>query len=166
MKITLALAALGTISAIEIDPFHIKNFMKLDVAKTMLATMAQNNDRNDIGKVCWSQCDDANKDFHFNESMTSYNTNPVTKGKQLALNLGGILDFPEQIEKIHVHVNWNGAALYDEDVAVGETFDSVVKKTISWIVPAYAPSGKYEVNLTGTDKSKKTDLCMNAVMYL
>ena len=41
-------------------------------------------------------------------------------------------------------------------------YDSTYQYSAGWDVPSYAPSGHYDVKITGLDPSKKTDLCVNA----
>ena len=63
---------------------------------------------------------------------------------------------------MHVHVDWNGAPLYDEDDKVGKTFDSDLSQDLGWDVPAFAPNGKYRVKITGLDTDNKTNMCGTA----
>ena len=43
------------------------------------------------GEVTWSQCDDNSKVFTFDESSTTYDPVPVTKGTTCVINMAGIV---------------------------------------------------------------------------
>lgn len=89
------LLALGSVSAANtesatIDVFHPMNFMKVDMAKSLLKSVTDERPLT-TGTVTWGQCDDAAGVFTFDESSTTYSPNPITKGSSIALNLAGIV---------------------------------------------------------------------------
>ena len=43
------------------------------------------------GEVSWSQCDDKSKVFTFDESSTTYDPSPVTKGTTCTINMAGVV---------------------------------------------------------------------------
>ena len=167
MKNVLALAALGAVSGkITLDIFNPRNFMNKNIAKTMLESFSNPVEQSlETGTVTWGVCADQEHKFTFDQSMTSYSPNPVVKNHNLDLNLGGTVSSTMHVSKIHVHVNWNNTPLYDQDVTVNKDFTSVLTEQIEWFVPSYAPSGTYDVTLTGYDTTQ-TDLCVKATMVL
>ena len=167
MNTVLIAALAGAASAVTgpftIDPFHPKNFMSVEVAKAMVNQAANPVEPvGATGVVSWGTCQDDDNIFQFSQSMTSYSPSPIKLGSNLSLNLGGTCKVPMFVEKIHVHVDWNSVHLYDQDIAVGETFPTVLKESVSWFVPSYAPRGNYAVTLTGFDNASKTDICVTA----
>ena len=170
------LLALGSTSALNIDLFTVKNFMSMKpegFVKSMLSTANQSLfavTPNKIGDVVYSQCDDDMGVFTFDDASTYNDPSPVVKGSDLNLNLAGIFSDQGTLSNIHIHVDWNGTPLYDEDhnqsTAIGDEF----KTTIGWNVPSFAPSGDYDVTLIGTgDISGQTQakiMCIRAKMTL
>ena len=166
---------MGSASALNIDLFTAKNFMKMKPEGLVKAMLASGNQslfaaNNNIGDVTYAQCDDDAGAFTFDEASTYNDPSPVAKGADLNLNLAGIFGDQGTLKNIHIHVDWNGTPLYDEDhnqsTAIGDEF----KTTIGWNVPGFAPSGDYDVTLVGTgDISGLTDskiLCIVAKMTL
>ena len=155
MKQTSVLAALGTASALNIDLFAAKNFMNMPsqgLVKSMLATANQSlfSASNNIGNVTYQQCDDDVGQFTFDDANTYNDPAPVAKGSDLNLNLAGVFGDSGTLTNIHIHVDWNGTPLYDEDHKQSTKIGDDFKTTIGWFVPAFAPSGKYDVTLSGT----------------
>ena len=97
--------------------------MKRNLAEQLIksATMEKNGIS---GEVSWSQCDDSSKVFTFDESSTSYDPAPVTKGTTCTINMAGIVSDKINVKNVHVHVDWNSAPLYDEDHFQDNTYDS------------------------------------------
>ena len=175
MKQTSVLFALGTVSALNIDLFSAKNFMNMPSQGLMKSMITSANQSlfyasNNIGDVTYEQCDDDVGQFTFDDANTYNDPSPVAKGSDLNLNLAGVFGDSGTLKNIHIHVDWNGTPLYDEDhkqsTAIGDEF----KTTLGWNVPSFAPSGDYAINLIGTgDISGQTDakvLCINAKMTL
>ena len=160
---------LGAVSAHDkIDVFGIHNFKNL--AQTLIRSSHLKSDKvAATGVVTWTQCADQAGDFQFDESSTTYSPNPIVKGTDLKLNLDGIVSDPMEITNIHVHVDWNGSTLYDEDLPQDNKYDSTYAYTVGWNVPSYAPSGHYDVTITGTGNAEGvtgTVMCVNAQMDL
>ena len=118
----VAFVALSAVSANsmegEISPFHISNYK--NIVSLMLRNPhykgATDSQVGETGKVTWAQCDDDAGVFTFDESSTTYNPDPVYKGTTLKLNLAGIVSDDMTVTNIHVHVDWNGSSLYDQDL--------------------------------------------------
>ena len=175
MKQTAALAALGSASALNIELFTAKNYAKMDTQDLVKSLLLSGNQMlfsasNDIGDVTYEQCDDDVGQFTFDGDNTYNDPSPVVKGSDLNLNLAGVFGDQGTLSNIHIHVDWNGTPLYDEDhkqsTAIGDDF----KTTLGWNVPSFAPSGDYAINLIGYgDLSGQTNakiLCINAKMTL
>ena len=175
MKQTAALAALGTASALNIDLFATKNYAKMPTQDLVRSFLQSGNQflfsaSNDIGNVTYEQCDDDVGQFTFDGDNTYNDPAPVVKGCDLNLNLAGVFGDQGTLTNIHIHVDWNGTPLYDEDhnrsTAIGDDF----KTTLGWNVPSFAPSGDYAISLIGTgDISGKTGakiMCIKAAMTL
>jgi len=71
-----------------------------------------------------------------------------------------------EVTNIHIHVDWNGIPLYDEDFKQDNTYDSTYSYSLGWNVPAFAPSGKYAVKIRGTGNAGSVQggnvICVNA----
>ena len=150
-----AILALGAAAAkMHHDPmhlpvFHPSNFMKANVAKTMIKSLQQGKIVN-TGEVVFNQCADKENEFTFDESMTTISPYPVTKGVHLNFNLAGIVSDEIEVTNLHVHVDWNGSTLYDEDHNQDNKYDSAYNYQLGWDVPSFAPSGHYAIKITGT----------------
>ena len=165
------LLALGLVSAhnnvdsVRIDVFHPMNFMKIDMAKSLVKSVTDEKALN-AGTVTWAQCDDAAKVFTFDESSTTYSPDPIVKGSDISLNLAGIVSAPIEVTNVHVHVDWNGSTLYDQDLKQDNKYDSSYAYSVKWSVPSYAPSGHYKATLKGTGTPDKggdhSVLCVTA----
>ena len=97
--------------------------MKRNLAEQLIksATMEKNGAS---GEVTWSQCDDSSKVFTYDQSSTTYDPSPVTKGTTCTINMAGVVSSPINIKNVHVHVDWNSAPLYDEDHNQDNSYDS------------------------------------------
>ena len=170
MKFSTLLALTAGVSAnsFQIDPFNIKNFMTADVMPNLIKSTKNTAAKlvrgesivGDSTKVQWSQCDDDKGVFTLDTDSTNANPDPLQKGSDVGLNLVGVLSDAIDLDKVHIHVTWNGAPLYDQD-AVGGHFEDSLEYTLSWAVPSYAPDGDYDVVLTGVEGSNK-DFCVEA----
>ena len=142
------------------DIFNPSNFVKAGIVNQLLTAPTATND---IGVVTFSTCSDKEGKFTFDEASSSYNPNPMIKGKNVNFDLQGIVSSPMDVSKIHLHVNWNGTPLYDQDYKEGVHFDSSLDIKLSWYVPTYAPNGKYDLTLVGYDSDGVTsDMCVGA----
>ena len=131
--------------------------------------MSNKSDVNGTGVVTYGQCSDDAGIFHLDKDNTSNTPNPVTKGSEVSLNLAGIVDDEMEITNVHIHVDWNGSTLYDEDHKQDNDYTSSYKYSLSWAVPSYAPSGKYAITVTGTGASSAgtgKEMCITAGMQL
>ena len=66
------------------------------------------------------------------------------------------------MKNLHVHVDWNGSPLYDEDHD-GGSFSDTFTYDMKWDVPSYAPNGDYVVTITGQEDDGSTDLCVKGL---
>ena len=82
----------------------------------------------------------------------------------------GIVSETIDVSNINIHVDWNGAPLYDEDHDEENKYDSDFTYQLGWDVPSFAPSGDYFITVTGTGTTESgengTVLCVNAAMTL
>lgn len=74
------------------------------------------------------------------------------------------------LKNVHIHVEWNSSPLYDEDNEGTNVYDSDVEYNLGWNVPSYAPSGHYDVTVTGTGNAASVTggkvMCIKAYMDL
>ena len=120
------------------------------------------NKLTDSGAITWGNCDSETPAFHFDKDSTTVTPNPLTKGSTIQFDLVGTMDSTTEVDNIHVHVDWNGSSLYDEDDKDGQSYDSDYEFKLSWAVPSYAPDGTYAVKLTGTNASNSEVVCAMA----
>ena len=176
MKFATLLALTASVSAntvIQTDIFNIKNFMKIELMPNLLKASADTAAKIAAGeqivqdgtKVQWGQCDDDKQAFTLDTDNTAADPDPLVKGSDVSLNLVGALSDDITLSNVHVHADWNGTPLYDEDHPEfkGKAFSDILQASLKWSVPAYAPNGNYKITLTGvdTDGSSK-DFCVTA----
>ena len=128
--------------------------------QSLLASVMQGANA-DPGVPSFSQCDDDLGAFTFDGDSTSVSPNPIVKGTTINFDLMGGFSDSVTVDNLHVHVDWNGSPLYDEDDADGTTYDADYEFQMSWDVPSYAPDGDYKIKLTGTS-GDQTVICINA----
>lgn len=152
---------------LNIDLFNPANFSNHGLVKNLLESKA--NQIVGTGDVTYGQCDDDFGVFTLDTANTRNTPNPVTKGVHLNFNLAGIVSDAIEVKNLHVHVNWNGATLYDEDHAQDNKYDSAYSYLLAWDVPSFAPSGNYAITVTGTGLNEGDSgkvLCVTANMAL
>ena len=143
----------------------LQNYLSKDLVKNMITTLRiKAHGLTDSGKVAYSECDDDTGSFQLDTSSTSNSPDPITKGTDLTFNLAGILSDDIHVDNVHIHVDWNGSPLYDEDHKQDKKdFSDNFNMQLGWNVPAYAPDGKYAVQIVGTNAStNKSNLCVKA----
>ena len=101
------------------------------------------------GNVSFNQCDDDMGAFTFDADNTKVTPDPVKKGDTIKFHLAGIVSDPIEVTNVHVHVDWNGSSLWDEDHKQDNKYDSQYSYDLQWAVPSFAPSGQYDIHLTG-----------------
>ena len=162
---TALLVSIVAANDITIGQIPLQNYLSKDLVKNMISTLRiKANGLHDTGKVSYSQCDDETGSFQLDTSSTYNSPDPLTKGIDISFVLAGILSDDIHVDNVHIHVDWNGSPLYDEDHkdAVKDFSDSFNMK-LGWSVPSYAPDGNYAVKLVGTNAStSKTNLCVDA----
>lgn len=112
--------------------------------------------------VVFTQCADDAGVFTLSTDDTTATPNPPAKNADVALHISGITAATINQDKVHVHVNWNGAPLYDHDDSTQATYDSAVTYDYKWNIPPIAPNGAYDVVLTGLDSTGKKQFCVEA----
>ena len=164
-KLTTALLV-SSVAAndITMGQIPLQNYLSKDLVKNMITTLRiKAHGLTDSGKVTYSECSDDTGSFQLDTSSTSNSPDPITKGTDLTFNLAGILSDDIHVDNVHVHVDWNGSPLYDEDHPQSTDFSDNVDMNLAWNVPAYAPDGKYAVQIVGTNaSSNKSNLCVKA----
>ena len=172
MKYTSALLlAVGAANAKHDHKINIdfNNFFdSKNLVQTLIESAQQVTDA--PGHVTFEQCDDDAKIFNLDLSSTNTTPNPITKGDDITFNLIGVVNSQMTLKNVHIHVEWNSSPLYDEDNPGTNVYDSDVQYNLGWNVPSFAPSGHYDVTVTGTgDASSVTDgkvMCIKAYMDL
>ena len=163
--VLIALGAARVTDQATIQPFGYQNLGNL-VQALIKRPVHKDSDLTATGIVSWQQCSDNAGVFTFDDSSTSVDPSPVHKNCDVKLNLGGIVSDPMEITNLHVHVKWNNANLYDEDIPQDNTYDSTYAYTVGWNVPSFAPSGHYDVTITGTGNAGSVQsglvMCVNA----
>ena len=162
-----AAAAIGVASALHIDFFETpEKFTTPDMVKSLMKGPSARSGKNDLGVVTFSQCDDDAHVFTFDSTDTTYSPDPIVKGSDLSTDLWGTVTDSIEVTNVHVHVLWDDNVLYDEDLPGDDTYDSTYEQKITWTVPSYAPSGSYDVTITGTGttegSSSETLFCVKA----
>lgn len=122
MKLATLCALFAGASAHQIDPFNIKNFMKADLMPQLIKSTGETATKLIKGeqivqggsKVEWAQCDDDKKVFT-KDDATAAVPDPLSKGSDVKLHLVGTLSEAITLSNVHIHVDWNGVPLYDED---------------------------------------------------
>ena len=153
--------------SLQIDLFNPANYSQHNLIKNLLES--RNNNVEGTGDVTYSQCNDDFGVFTLDRANTRNVPNPVAKGKNVSFNLAGIVSDAITVTNLHIHVDWNGATLYDEDHAQNNTYDSSYNYSLGWFVPSFAPSGHYAVTISATGSNEGdngTVLCVNAAMDL
>ena len=138
-----ALAGAAAAHTIKTDMFtyaKAPNFMQ-----SLMASVMHGGEKADPGVPSFSQCDDDLGAFTFDGDSTSVTPNPITKGSTIDFDLVGGFSDSVSVDNLHVHVDWNGSPLYDEDDEDGNTYDADYDFKLSWDVPAYAPDGDYKI---------------------
>ena len=165
----LASSAMATHSEIRINAMAPENYLNKNLMSSLLKTPFLTQ-KNDVGVVTFTQCDDDAGAFTLDTKATTEQPNPVTKGQDVKLMLRGAVSENMEVNDLHVHVDWNGSTLYDEDITGVHDYTSSYSFDVSWNVPSYAPSGDYFVTLTGTGKTDELPdgkvLCVNAKFSL
>ena len=109
-----ALLALGVAADDRINVFNSSNKLYKNLMKSLVDDAVHKKaSLGATGVVTWKQCADQSGVFMFDKSSTNTVPNPVTKGKDVKLNLAGTVSSTMSVNNIHVHVNWNGSSLYD-----------------------------------------------------
>ena len=153
--------------SLKIDLFNPANYSQHNLVKNLLESRA--NMVQGTGDVTFAQCDDDFGVFSFDKTNTRTNPDPLVKGQNVAFNLAGIVSDTITVTNLHIHVDWNGSTLYDEDHPQSNTYDSSYNYSLGWFVPSFAPSGHYAVTITGTGTNEGdngTVICVNAGMDL
>ena len=165
----IASGASANHAEIRINAFAPENYLNKNLVPNLLKS-AFVGQQNDIGVATFSQCDDDAGAFTLDTKATTEQPNPMQKGQDVKLLLRGAVSENMEVSDLHVHVDWNGSTLYDEDITGVHDYTSSYSFDVSWNVPSYAPAGDYSVTLTGTGKTDELPdgkvLCVNAKFSL
>ena len=138
-------------TGISIPLFNAANFSKNGLVQKLMESKVANF--KGTGDVTYAQCADDAGVFTFDGDNTSNVPAPAVKGSDVTLNLAGIVSDAIEVTNVHIHVDWNGSTLYDEDHAQDNTYDSSYNYSLKWAIPSYAPSGAYALKVLGTGNS-------------
>ena len=100
-------------TGISIPLFNADNFASAGLIKELMMSKVANFQG--TGDVTYSQCDDDAGVFTFDADNSNNVPAPVVKGSDVTLNLAGIVSDTIEVTNVHIHVDWNGSTLYDED---------------------------------------------------
>jgi hypothetical protein len=144
-------AAVQAAAEIKITPKHYLKASPTNLVKSLLKPKLQ-------GAVTWGECAGGDGDFAVDLSSTySVPTVPV-KGINVELELHGTFTNDVDLAGLKVYVTWDNTPLYTNDFARTKHYaagDSY-KDEITWLIPSFAPSGHYSVQITLHDKDNKT----------
>jgi hypothetical protein len=136
----------SAMDSIEITPMH---FFKagalsspISLAKSMVRPSLKDN-------VVWGTCPSSNK-FKTDSSNTYNKPQPPVKGTNVQLFLAGTFLDDCDLAGLKVYVTWNNNPLYVNDFPRSAHYDegTPYKDNIQWLIPSFAPSGHYHVELT------------------
>ena len=102
-------------TGIQIPLFNPDNFAKNGLVGKLMQSPSSNLTA--TGDVTYGQCDDDAGVFTFDGDNTSNSPAPVVKGSDVTLSLAGVVSDTMEVTNVHIHVDWNGSTLYDEDHA-------------------------------------------------
>lgn len=116
------------------------------------------------GAVTWGECAGGDGDFAVDLSNTySVPAIPV-KGINVELELHGTFTADVDLSGLKVYVTWNKTPLYTNDFprvkhyAAGDSYAD----EITWLIPSFAPSGHYAVQITLHNKAGEIYDCISA----
>ena len=117
------------------------------------------------GDVVYKQCDDDTGSFTFDADNTNNVPAPIVKGSDASLNLAGIVSDTIEVTNVHIHVDWNGSTLYDQDFSQDNKYDSSYNYSLTWNIPSFAPSGAYFAKVVGTGPNG-SNMCITGAFTL
>ena len=159
---TVALVGVAAAHTIDINWTH---FAKVDNLVGKLIKSVTDKKVGDPGMPTFGTCDDDSGDFTLDAGQTQVTpAPPLVKNEDIQFQLVGGFANPHTVKNLHIHVDWNGSSLYDEDKADGTTYYGDYKfDQLKWSIPSYAPDGDYKVTMIGTEgDDKKKVLCISA----
>ena len=112
--------------------------------------------------IAWSQCEDDLGIFTLDFGYTKGTPNPPTKGKDVQLDLVGVLSDPVTLDHVTIHTDWEGVPLYDDEKPLNSAFDDVLQYQMSWNVPTFAPEGDYVTEVKGVTEDGTIAFCVSA----
>ena len=163
----IALLASGAAANLKIDLYNPMNLLKYNngPVNTIQSLIKAAQTPSVGGSVTYAQCDDDAGSFTLDKKSTTNKPDPLVKGQDVTLMLRGLVDEGIDFNNVHVHVDWNGSTLYDEDHPMTNHYDTTYSYDVSWSVPSYAPSGHYAVTITGQGKTDEVSgkvMCVSA----
>lgn len=130
------------------------DFVKLSTPKSLLQSIMRPKLQ---GPVTWGECAGGDGDFAVDLSSTYSVPKIPVKGINVQLELKGTFTNDVDLSGLKVYVEWNKTPLYVNDFprtkhyAAGDDYSD----EITWMIPSFAPSGHYAVQITLHDKSGK-----------
>ena len=74
-----------------------------------------------------------------------------------------------QVLNINVHVEWKGTTIWEQDIKQDNIYSNDYLYTVAWDISSLAPSGEYDVTISGTGNANGFPgkvLCTNYKMVL
>ena len=147
----------------ELDVFNAQNFISGGAVMNLLQGAVQDlaGQRLKDGHVKWSACPTIKEDgFTIDGRDTYAKPDPVKKGIEVTLHLGGFATRDLDITSTTITAIWDGVQLYSQEfpnVAHVDEQDDFHTE-LSWPVPSFAPSGhfKCQVVINGMKSNGKT----------
>ena len=138
---------------VQMDVFNAKNYFNGEAVMNLVqgAIKDLTHPRLTDGHVKFSSCPNFKADgFTIDSSKTYAKPDPVKKGIDVTLYLGGFATRDLEITSTTVSVTWDGVALYTGDFPDKKSVDEQdeYKTNLSWPVPGFAPSGHYNCKIT------------------
>ena len=162
----LAFIGLATVASaadqIEITPMHFIKAGALSSPLSMVKSLTRPALKDN---VVWGACPD-DKSFKDDKTKTYNLPQPPVKGTNVQLFLAGTFMNDVDLAGLKVFVTWNDNPLYVNDFPRSAHYDegTPYKDNITWLIPSFAPSGHYHVELTLHDNAKKPEIygCLTA----
>lgn len=116
------------------------------------------------GAVTWGECAGGDGEFAVDLSDTYSVPAIPTKGSNVELELHGTFTNDVDLTGLKIYVTWDKNPLYTNDFprvhhyAAGDAY----KDEITWLIPSFAPSGHYSVQITPHNKANTVFDCISA----
>ena len=151
-------AAVSATHEINVSPAH---FLKAMRPKTIIKSLMRPTLQS---PVTWGECAGGDGDFAVDLSNTFSVPALPTKGITVELDLTGTFTADVDLSGLKVYVTIDKTPLYVNDFprvhhyAAGDSY----KDQIKWVIPSFAPSGHYAVQITLHNKANEIFDCISA----